>query len=117
MVRNLDPGKVIDTVKRLHNRIDERFPGSGLGGVCHDLLTVARENRARAEWISRPNYVLRGATGLIILLSLAGLFYSVSLVDFSFSRFNAGELIQIVEAGLNDLVLIGAAVFFSLPLS
>jgi len=112
MYRSLDPDKILITLKTLHNRIEERFPGSGLGRVCGDLFNIAMESRSRAEWISRPNIGLRIGTISVILLSLVILFYSVSDVNFSFRAFDVGELIQILEAGLNNLILIGAAVFF-----
>ncbi len=82
MHRNLDPEKIVETVKRLCNRIEERFPASGLGRVCGDLLEIANENKSRAEWIARPNIGLRVGTVLVIVLSLIGLFYSVIGVFF-----------------------------------
>jgi hypothetical protein len=33
MYRTLDAGKIVATIERLRARIDERFPGSGLGGL------------------------------------------------------------------------------------
>lgn len=37
MYRSLDAEKIILTVKTLSQRIDERFPGSGLNAVCNEL--------------------------------------------------------------------------------
>jgi hypothetical protein len=51
----LDPAKLIDTIRMLEIRIDERFPGSGLGKVCRELLQIAQQARARSNWIARPN--------------------------------------------------------------
>jgi hypothetical protein len=39
--RRLDVTRVIETARRLERRIDERFPGSGLGEVAGELLLVA----------------------------------------------------------------------------
>jgi hypothetical protein len=41
MYRSLDAEKIILTVKTLSQRIDERFPGSGLNSVCDELHSVA----------------------------------------------------------------------------
>ena len=46
MYRSLDPEKIIETIERLSSRIDERFPDSGLGRVCKELLTIAVESQA-----------------------------------------------------------------------
>lgn len=49
---------------------------------------------------------------LIVILSVVILFYSISNLDISIKTLDAGELVQISEAGINDIVLIGAAIFF-----
>jgi len=109
---SINPDKVVETIEKLGRRIDERFPSSGLGKVCHDLGMAANTNKMRVEWIARPNFFLRFFVYVIIALSLITLVYSVSLMDISIRSLDAGELVQITEAGLNNLVLIGAAIFF-----
>jgi len=42
--RKLDPGLITKTLEALLRRIEERFPGSGLGRVCTDLVTLARDS-------------------------------------------------------------------------
>ena len=37
---SLDPERIVRTISQLNHRIDERFPGSGLGRVCASLLDV-----------------------------------------------------------------------------
>jgi hypothetical protein len=112
MYRSLDADQTVATIETLSRRIDERFPSSGLGKVCIELCAVAHTSKERAEWIAQPNYLLRGAVGLIVLLSFAALIYSVSLVHISTTSVGIGELIQASEAAINEVVLIGAAVFF-----
>ncbi|CAN5708476.1 hypothetical protein BH18ACI4_BH18ACI4_06090 [soil metagenome] len=65
MYRSLDSEKIIGTVERLCTRIDERFPGSGLGCVCKELLTVARESQQRSAWIAKPQKSLRVMVGVL----------------------------------------------------
>jgi hypothetical protein len=45
----LDAAEIVRTIERLGNRIEERFPGSGLGSVCRQLLEISRRARERAE--------------------------------------------------------------------
>ena len=111
--RALDPEKVIDTIRVLHQRICERFPGAGLAGVCAELLTMAEENSSRAERISSRNLPLRVAIFVLLALLAAALVWIALL----FSTVPAGadnvySVLQGIEAGANLVVLIGAAVFF-----
>ena len=112
MYRSLDPDKTEATLTALAARIHERFPGSNLGRVCEELLGLARVSKDRASDIARPYYGLRIAGALLIVASIGALVYSVSTLDVSLHGLNVGELMQATEAGLNNLVFIGAAVFF-----
>jgi hypothetical protein len=38
--RSLDPAKIAVTIERLCDRVEERFPGSGLGRVCRELHEI-----------------------------------------------------------------------------
>jgi hypothetical protein len=112
MYRNLNQEKTIETINKLQQRIQERFPRSGLSKVCEELYTVAKDIRRQAEWIARPHYGLRAASVLLILIVLFGVGYSISLLKPSVTGISVSDLVQTSEAGLNDLVLLGAAVFF-----
>lgn len=112
MYRHLNADKTIATIKTLDSRIAERFPVSGLSRVCNELSVVANESKARALRIARPNHGLRLFVGMVVLLGLIGLFYSISLLEVSSRPFDIAELVQITEAGMNDVVLIGAAILF-----
>jgi hypothetical protein len=61
--RHLEADKIIETVKALHDRIEERFPGSGLGKVVGELQQVAEETVGRTRWIQKPHLLLRCAAG------------------------------------------------------
>lgn len=112
MYKNLDSTKTLATVEKLQGRIEERFPSSGLGEVCKALYTIAGESKEKCEWIAKPNMILRLTIGLVIILIISTLMYSISMLDVTFQKFNFGEFVQIVEAGLNDSILIGAAILF-----
>jgi type VI protein secretion system component VasF len=111
--RALDPEKVIETIRLLHQRICERFPGAGLAGVCAELLTMAGENSSRAERIASRNVPLRVAIFVLLALGAVALVWIALL----FSKVPVGadnvySVLQGIEAGANLVVLIGAAVFF-----
>ncbi len=112
MYRHLNTDRTIATIETLNNRIDERFPSSGLSRVCCELHLLATESKARVQRIARPRYGLRLLVAVVVLLGVIGLFYSISLLEISSRPFSIGELVQITEAGMNDLVLIGAAILF-----
>ena len=108
----LEAQHVIDTVERLHRRINDRFPDSGLSKVCLRLLMLAREAGERSHEIGRPIRALRAATWImVVFIVIAVIAMGVSL------RMPEGtpdflEFVQIFEAGINDVVLIGAGIFF-----
>lgn len=112
MYRILDADRILETVERLQNRISERFPESGLSRVCSEVQDVAEESRRLCEEVTRPRIGLRVLVGLAVVVILSGLVESLILLDFSFEDFHLLEFIQVLEAGLNAVVLIGAAVIF-----
>jgi len=68
----LDPERIVETIATLRRRIDERFPGSGLGRVCATLLDIGQRTRERIDWVQRPNLWLRTGSWLMALLLAAG---------------------------------------------
>ncbi|MDH4351045.1 MAG: hypothetical protein OEY20_14405 [Gemmatimonadota bacterium] len=113
---SLNPDEIVRTIEALSRRIEERFPGAGLGRLCAQLLEVARHARERAAWIARPLLALRMATWALVALILAGLVTTLVRFEMPPGGFDLGEFIQILEAGINDVVLIGVAVFFLITL-
>lgn len=107
----LDADQIVRTIDALGQRIEERFPQSGLGQVCGELLATARRGRERSEWIARPILPLRIAAVILAIVIVAGLVLMVARLRPP-GRFELGQFIQVLEAGINDVVLIGAAIFF-----
>ncbi len=110
--RNLSSDKTLETIELLGNRIDERFPKSNLKGVCDSLLEVARDSKAKAAWIARPHYPLRVVIGVVIVAGLVGLGFSLSLLEFEESSVGLSDLVLVFEAGIRDVIFVGASVFF-----
>lgn len=111
--RQLDSDKIVETVKALHDRIEERFPGSGLGKVIGELLLVAQETLERMRWIQRPHLALR-ATAIILSLVIVTLFIALvtHIRKISFDEFT--NFMQGLDASIGSIVFVGAAILFLL---
>src|SRR5207247_1609274 len=112
----LDAAEIVGTIERLRGRIEERFPGSGLGRVCGQLLEIARNARERAVWIAKPILPLRIASAALAVVIIAGLSLMVIRLRPPPGQFELGQFIQVLAAGINDVVLVGAAIFFLVTL-
>ncbi len=108
----LDPDRIETTVEFLSSRIEERFPGSGLSEVCGQLLETTRRARERVAWIARPIAALRVGIALLVALIAAGLFATIASLEAPKEGIDFITFVQAVEAGINDVVLVGAALFF-----
>ncbi len=116
MYRNLDPELIVETVRRLKDRVEERFPGSGLGQVAAELHDVALDVVARTDSINKPHIMLRAASTLTVLGligALAALLYKLRLDPGEWTWLS---VIQVLESAINDIVLLGAGLFFLLTL-
>ncbi len=109
---SLDALAVERTAGLLQRRVEQRFPGSGLSNVARDLVRVAQHTRERAAWIARPILGLRILVAVLIALIGAGLLSTVVSLGRPKEPLEVFQFIQLLEAGINDVVLVGAAVFF-----
>jgi hypothetical protein len=109
----LDPERIIETVRSLRDRIEERFPGAGLGRVAEDLLRISNITVARVKWVASPLVALRIATWIFVMVMAAVVYViAVRLAPKSGGAEGLSEFLQAVDAVLNDIVLAGAAVLF-----
>lgn len=108
----LDSKKTIETIQILSIRIGERFPGSGLFNVSKNLLKIAKETNNTILWITRPKYLYRIGVGLFITAVLAGLLYTIVQLEVESNIFTLSSFVEFSESALNDIVLLGAAIFF-----
>ena len=141
----LQADKIISTLQTLETRIRERFPDSSLGAVAGDLVAIATDAEQKAIWFGKPIAWLRGLCWAISILIVVASVCTLWLLapQGSADGFNAtiakadtgkpayvakvdpsgdedgigwAEFIQLLEAGINDIVLIGAAIFFILTI-
>ena len=112
----LKPDEIIETQRRLHERIMRRFPGSDLTQLAEGLLAIAEKAARRAEGILRPHLLLRIAIGILLLGAVAfGLRIAMS-VQLKADLRDVMNLVQFVEAAMGASVFLGAAVFFLISL-
>jgi len=112
----LNSEKVISTISTLEKRIADRFPESGLRKTCADFLKIAKKSDSNINWLIKPNIPLRLFSYLIISLGIGGIIYSVSYVEFKLEDTTISNIIALSEAVFNDIILLGAAIFFLISL-
>ena len=113
---HLQADKIVETARILQARIEDRFPNSGLAKLSADLWNVAYASRQRSNRISRPIWSIRVTVGLLIALIVAGIIAGFWTVELSLGDRRLGQIVSILEAGINDAVLVGAAIFFLVTL-
>jgi hypothetical protein len=114
MYRTLNPDRIIESLIQLEARISERFPNAGLVNVCAELTAIARTARDRAERIAAPYYGLRALSGLILLTGI-GLLVVLLILVSALAKETTKELFSIVQgvdAGVNLVIIMGAAALF-----
>jgi hypothetical protein len=110
----LDGDRIVATARRLRQRVEQRFPGSGLGRVAHELVRVAELAQQRVARIARPNWALRAAVLALTALILAGLAATALSLRAPAEPLTLLAFIAALESGINDVVFVGVGVFFLL---
>lgn len=110
----LNPKHILSTLEKLIARIDERFPGSGLGKVAAELNQVAIAIVQLVKKLPNPVWSIRLLTFIAIglLIGLA-VWLAVMIVRY----IPAGEsglvdFLQGTESAINEVILLSLAIFF-----
>lgn len=109
---HLQPKSIINTISRLEKRIGDRFPDSGLRKVINEFLDFSENCNDNISWIAKPNIPLRLLSYLVITFGIGALIYSLVIMDFKLESNTFSDFVTISEAIFNDLILLGAAIFF-----
>lgn len=112
MSQTLRPDRIILTIAQLQDRIDARFPKSGLAVVSRELIATAKQTEARVDEVSRPHWGMRFVlwTAVAAFLGLVGLLaYEASSLKGSDQL---SDLMQGIDAGVNLIIVLGGASFF-----
>jgi len=111
----LDSNQIISSLEVLSTRIYERFPQSGLFQVSKQLLTFGRNAQEDSEWVARPILPLRIVSGIFVVLLIVAVLWtlrSLMLLEDLQELLRLENFIPLLEAGINDIVFIGAGIFF-----
>ena len=116
MYRTLDSGRIVETADALRTRVEERFPGSGLGKVAAEVAALAREAHERGEAIRRPNLPLRAGIAVLVAAALGGLVLVATRVRATEGMWLFENFVGEVNNLLGALVFLGAAIAFLVSL-
>jgi hypothetical protein len=122
MYRHLNETRILSTLSTLALRIEERFPGSGLGRVAQELISIAEETQRNMEFLRRPFWPIRIAAIVSILVMLLLLGVAISVVIERLQALSATlgggifDILQGTEALVNEIVFLGIAIWFVLSL-
>ena len=111
----LDSNQIISSLEILSTRIYERFPQSGLFQVSKQLLTFGRNAQEDSEWVARPILPLRIVSGIFVVLLIVAVAWTLRglmLLEDLQELLRLENFIPLLEAGINDIVFIGAGIFF-----
>jgi hypothetical protein len=114
--RELSSAEILATIETLERRVGERFPDSGLRKLCLELQSVARDAQRRVETIAEPNRPLRIGVGLLITAVLAIVFSALLSLHLPATVNDFGSFAQALDAGINDVIFLGIAIFFHVSL-
>jgi hypothetical protein len=111
-MRALDPARIIETSRALGDRIEERFPDRGIARMARQQLAIAESTVQHVEWVRRPIVWVRVTVGAVIALLVALLAGIAVRVEVSAQGVPLPDLLQAVEAAINELIFLGAAILF-----
>jgi hypothetical protein len=115
--RQLDEAQLDQTLRRLRDRVAERFPDSGLSQLSAELVVLSDETRAVVAYLRRPRWAIRIAVGAVI----AGMSAVVIVAALGMRRISGevdrlSELAQMLDSATNDIVFLGVAIYFLVTL-
>ena len=110
--REIDPTKLILTISKMANRVEEQFPSSGLSAVANEVAAVAEGTVARIAEIKKPRIGLRIGVGIMVLLVLSGPLLFSFVLSFSEEVTNLGDFLEATDAGLHMLLVLAGGIFF-----
>ncbi len=105
MFRHLDASEIVTTIEQLLLRIDNRFADFGLAQVGRALLETAQQSVTGASGLGRPMYPLRAAVWVFVVVFAVFPVIVLVTLDLTATVATVADLAQMIESGVNDLVL------------
>lgn len=114
-LEKLEAAPVLDTVRRLHERISARFPERGLCRVAGELVSLVEEVTASAAASRGRLHVLRplSRVAMVAIVALVVFLFVVAVRSAVREAPDDGlEWVPLLESGVNDLVFAAIATWF-----
>ncbi len=109
----LDADAIISTAEELERRIVNRFPKAGLAAQAGFLVQLAKRAQVRSIEIAKPIWWIRALYITLFCLVIFGMIAIPIAFDIGSSQErDFGDWIELLEAGINELVLLGAGILF-----
>lgn len=111
---NLRSEAILKTIERLEQRISERFPESGLLGVCKEFRQLSIKSDQLAQRLKPPIWPVRLAAWVASILLVAIVVWALGQLvqHFKFDADGVLHLLQTTESAINELIFLGLAIFF-----
>lgn len=114
--RTLDPVKLVEAARRLADKVNASFPDSGLAALSREVACLTRETIVRLTFIERPNWPLRVAVVVLVLITVIGPLLFSAMIQFSETVSSLGDFLEATDAGLQMLLLLGGSIAFLVTL-
>ena len=110
----LDPVHILNTLQGVERRIEEHFPGSGLGKVAVELQAVGHAIVRLSDRLRRPIWALRCLTvvGIIGLISVAVWVWVLAIQLAPAGQDGLMETLQGIESVTNELIFLTIGILF-----
>lgn len=114
--RTLDPEKLVAAACKLADKVNHSFPSSGLGALAREVSCLTRETIVRLTFIERPNWPLRIAVAVLVVLAVLGPLIFSAMLQFRETVGSLGDFLEATDAGLQMVLLLGASIAFLVTL-
>jgi hypothetical protein len=114
--RRLAADKIVQTQLALERRIAERFPDSGLAQVAKDLRVLGEATAARVAQLAKPNLYIRAGVIAALGVGLGAQAWLLKFIQVREVETSALDWFQGLDAGVNLLAVMGAAIWFLVSL-
>ena len=116
----LEPVPVIETARRLCDRIHARFPDRGIHRVAQELVALTEQVADTSAGTRRRSRLVRATSrstiGVVVLIALVAFGFAVESA-FTEAPDNGLDWLPLIESAVNDIVFVAIAVvvLHSLP--
>ncbi|WP_275004600.1 hypothetical protein [Promicromonospora iranensis] len=112
-LEKLEPVPVIETARRLRDRIGARFPERGIHRVAQELVSLTEQVADTSAGSRRRSRLVRAGSqtviGIVVLVALFAFGFAVESA-FTDAPDNGLDWLPLIESAVNDIVFVAIAV-------